>query len=507
MGVLGLVASPGFSTRLHAQQASAFNTPLQIPASLAGNIEDRTRHFALNLQRGSKSFLTDTTTPTLGINGDFLGPTLRFTKGEAVSIRIQNQTGEPTSLHWHGFHLPAKEDGGPYQQIENGGSWNPGFTVLQNAGTYWYHSHLLHNSGEQVYRGLAGMILVEDKVTDEAGQPLNLPSSYGVDDIPLIVQDRKFNTDGSFRYMADYEDSVTGMQGDTILVNGTIAPVFSPTTQLVRFRLLNAANARTFSFAFSDNRIFHQVASDGGLLEQPVALTELVLAPAERAEIVVDFSDGRDVTFLSLAKQPNFPDFQGALSEMMRKLNTEGFDILAIRPQANLDNSGQLPEFLTSITKLREADAINTRTIRLSMGFGTRSGDDAGPGRGARNGLGGGYGGGNFSINGRKMASSYINARIPIDTTEILEINNNSPMMHPFHIHNGQFQVLDRGGNPPPLNEQGWKDTIRVESGENLRLIMRFEDFADSESPYMYHCHILEHEDLGMMGQFLVVED
>jgi FtsP/CotA-like multicopper oxidase with cupredoxin domain len=195
------------------------------------------------------------------------------------------------------------------------------------------------------------------------------------------------------------------------------------------------------------------------------------------------------------------------MSEMMRDLNSQGFDILAIRPQGTLLDNGLVPENLVSIDKFSAADASNTRSFRLSMGSGQRSGEDRGPGRGARNGLGGGYGGGNHSISGRKMSANYVNARIPLGSIEIWELSNNSPMMHPFHVHNGQFQILDRGGQPPALNEQGWKDTVKVRSGEELRIIMGFSDFSDSENPYMFHCHILEHEDLGMMGQFLVVDE
>ncbi|HJO11765.1 MAG TPA: multicopper oxidase domain-containing protein, partial [Gammaproteobacteria bacterium] len=461
------------------------------------------RQFQLTLQQGASTFLPDTVTPTLGINGDFLGPTLHFRQGEEVAMSVQNLIGEASSLHWHGLRVPAIHDGGPFQQIENGATWTPGFRILQRAGTYWYHPHVFDKTGEQVYRGLAGLILVDD----EESQQLDLPSNYGIDDIPLIVQDRQFNEDGSFRYMADYRDLVMGSHGNVILVNGTINPIFTPSTKLVRFRLLNAANARTFTFAFSDGREFQQIASDGGLLENSVNLEELELAPGERAEILVDFSNNQNVTLVSLSRGPNFPVFIGAMSEMMRALNTEGFDLLAIHPQTTLADNGQSPDSLVGIEKFREEDAQNTRPIRLSMGYGQRSGEDRGPGIGARNGLGGGYGGGNHVINGRKMAVSFVNARIPLGSTEIWELSNNSPMMHPFHVHNGQFQILDRNGQPPPLNEQGWKDTVRVGSGEELRIIMRFDDYADNENPYMYHCHILEHEDLGMMGQFLVVDE
>lgn len=490
-----------FPSFVCAQSTMDSSNPLSIPPLEEGEVIEGVRHFRLNLQQGSSSFFPDTTTATFGINGNYLGPSLRLHRNEAVSMHVENQLGESTTLHWHGFHLPVSEDGGPHQVIANGNSWNPQFTVFQFAGTFWYHSHMLHTSGEQVYKGLAGLIIVEDEE-----EQLELPSSYGVDDIPLIVQDRRFNDDGSFQYLSAYEDSVIGMHGDTILVNGTRQPYFEASTRLVRFRLLNAANARTFTFAFSDGREFQQIASDGGLLQAPVTLTRLELACAERAEIVVDFSDGRDVKLLSLGRSPNFPDFPGAMSEMMRSLNAQQFEILSIRPQAQLQESAILPEQLASIYRLPEAASTNTRQFLLSMGSGMRSGDDRGPGRGTRNGNGGGHGGGNSSINGRRMDMDFINERIQFNTTEIWELSNNSPMMHPFHVHNGQFQILDRNGQQPAANEMGWKDTVKIGSGERVRIIMRFTDFIDEQNPYMYHCHILEHEDQGMMGQFLIVE-
>ncbi|MCB1671113.1 MAG: multicopper oxidase domain-containing protein [Gammaproteobacteria bacterium] len=504
LGLLATCGPGGWFRHARAQSItdrSAFSTPLQIPPLDSGNLADATRHYQLALQRGSREFLPGIRTATLGINGDYLGPTLLMQRGEQVAVAVHNQLDEASSLHWHGFHVPAREDGGPNQQIESGATWNPSFRVMQNGGTFWYHSHVLHRAGEQVYRGLAGMILVQDPDQSELG----LPTDYGIDDIPLIVQDRRFGDDGSFSYMSIYDDIVKGMHGDTLLVNGTWQPLFQPTTRLVRFRLLNAANARTFLFAFSDNREFYQIASDGGLLEAALPMNRLELAPAERAEILVDFSDGREVLLQSLPMPSGFPVFQGAMSRIMRSLNAQAFDVLRIIPAANLSGNLLLPNRLVSIARLSADQQMPVRQFRLSMGFGSRSGDDRGPGTGARTGLGGGHGGGHSVINGRRMEIGYINETIPLNSTEIWELSNNSPMPHPFHVHHGQFQVLDRNGQPPPANELGWKDTVRVGSGETVRIVMRFEDFADASNPYMYHCHILEHEDQGMMGQFLVV--
>lgn len=502
----GMLGSSGLGRlgRVIAQPVSElteFSNPLRIPALDAGTLQAQARRYELTLQHASREFLPGRSTETLGINGDYLGPTLLMRKDEQVALAVHNQLNEPSSLHWHGFHVPASEDGGPNQQIEPGATWNPSFKVMQNGGTFWYHSHVIHQAGEQVYKGLAGMIQVLDP--DEA--ELGLPSNYGVDDIPLIVQDRRFASDGNFGYLSLYDDMVKGVHGDTILVNGTLQPVFEPASRLVRFRLLNAANARTFTFAFSDNREFYQIASDGGLLNAPVPMSRLELAPAERAEILVDFSDGREVMLLSLPMQPNFPTFPGAMSRIMRSLNAQAFDILLIRPTASLAGDLILPQRLARVERLQADQGLPTREFRLSMGFGSRSGEDRGPGTGARNGLGGGHGGGHSAINGRMMDLAYINETVSLNSTEIWELTNNSPMTHPFHVHHGQFQVLDRNGEPPPANEMGWKDTVKVGSGELVRIVMRFEDFADGNNPYMYHCHILEHEDQGMMGQFVVV--
>ncbi len=483
-----------------SQHGGGDRNSLKIPPLYAGEPDSEARRFRLNLQSGETEFLPGQLTATYGINGSYLGPTLRFSRYERVAFAVSNSLQEETSLHWHGFHLPPTEDGGPHQPIGSGETWNPGFEVIQYGGTYWYHSHVMHKSGEQVYKGLAGMIIVDDEE-----HPADLPGEYGVDDIPLILQDRRFDGDGQFQYLNRYEDIVMGQMGDTILVNGSWRPQFRPSTRLVRFRLLNAANARTFRVALSDGRQFEMIAGDGGLLESPVPMTELSLAPAERAEIIVRFSPGESVNLVSLGREVQPVSFPGAMPRMLNQLNSEAFNLLALHCESNLEDRAPLPGALTEIYRLPESAASNTRTFRLNMGNGMRSGADRGPGDGPRNGTGGGAGGGNYAINGRAMDMNYINERVPLNTTEIWEVSNNSPMMHPFHIHNGQFQILDRAGSPPPAHEMGWKDTVQVKPGELLRLIMRFTDYTDENNPYMYHCHILEHEDRGMMGQFVLV--
>ena len=482
--------------------------PLWIPPLLPGDPRQGRRHYDLRLAPGSRRFLPGLSTPTLGINGDYLGPTLRMAAGDAVTMHVNNRMGEPTTLHWHGLHVPVIADGGPHQVINPGDTWEPGFSILQKGGTFWYHSHLLDYTGDQVYRGLAGMIIIDDEKTRQEG----LPGRYGVDDIPLVVQDRLFAPDGSFQYVRMHSDIMTGMFGDTILVNGTVSPFFTPETDKVRFRLLNGSNARTYTFAFSDGRPFSMIASDGGLLSAPVSLNGLELAPAERAEVVVDFSDGNPVDLVSLPMAADSSNNARGMMRNMHPMNSRGFDILAIRPQSRRDSSPALPAMLTEIRPMAESEAVVERRLVLSMAMGMGMGMGGGTGRGGpgaggmgRRGMGGGMMGGDFFINGEPMNMGVINQHVIMGDTEIWEIANDSMMMHPFHIHHGQFRILSRNGQRPPLQEMGYKDTVKVGPGETVRFIMKFENFSDARRPYMYHCHILEHEDNGMMGQFIVV--
>jgi FtsP/CotA-like multicopper oxidase with cupredoxin domain len=307
--------------------------------------------------------------------------------------------------------------------------------------------------------------------------------------------------------MSRYGDMMIGQHGDVMMVNGTVSPFFEATTDKVRLRILNGSNARLFHLAFNDGREFLQIASDGGLLEKPVPLRRLMLTPGERAEFLVDVSDGKPVILRSEPSDNHFPVFPGALSELMRAMHGESFDVLEIRPLANLERLPPAPGVLATLPAVSESMGVRTRRMRLNMGYGSRSGSGKGPGLGNRSGQGGGYGGGHFSINGRVMTMDYINERVKLGDTEIWEIFNDTPMVHPFHIHGNQFRVLDRNGAPPPAQETGYKDTVHVNARETVRVLVPFTDFADEMHTYMYHCHTLEHEDRGMMGQFLVTEN
>lgn len=503
-GAAGAMALPLIS---RAQTPGSFVNPLLIPPLEQGVLTPdegglMRRRFELNLQQGKTRFLPERDTNTLGINGSYLGPTLRVRRGDILDIQVNNRIGEDSVLHWHGMHVPPRCDGGPMQSIADQGSWNPVFDVRQQAATLWYHSHAMHKTGPQVYNGLAGMLIIDDDVSDA----LDLPSRYGIDDIPLILRDKRFDRDGQFEYKSRFIDSMIGQHGNVMMVNGTISPFFEASTDKLRLRLLNGSNARMYNLVFQDGREFLQIASDGGLLAKPVKLTRLLLMPGERAELVVDLSDGRPAVLRSQASQNHFPEFSGAFSQGMKQMHAEEFDIIELRPLAQLERLPPIPPALVTLPVVDARLATYTRRMALNMGYGSRGGSSQGPATGLRNGYGGGYGGGFFGINGRAMTMDYINERVPLGAIEIWEIINRTPMMHPFHIHGNPFRILDRNGAPPPAEESGFKDTVNVHPHETVRVLMAFKDFADDKAPFMYHCHMLEHEDLGMMGQFLVME-
>ena len=447
---------------------SADPKPLGIPESMAGEMRDGVRTYDLALQRGFSRFLDGVETRTLGINGPYLGPTLRMRAGETVQMHVTNRIGDSTTLHWHGFHLPASADGGPHQVIEDGATWSPRFVVKQRASMFWYHSHMVPRSGHQIYHGLAGLMYVDD----EDSARLELPSDYGVDDVPLVLQDRAFNPDGSLTYGV----SSRGMRGNVLLVNGTVRPYFAARTDKLRLRLLNGSNARFHTVGFADGRTFHHIDTDGGLLERPHETWRITLAPGERAQIVVDLDDGRPALLRTFAT-PSFGMMgeDGMMTPMTDSQLT--FHVLDIQPGAGRIRLPPLPERLISLDQPDPSRAVSLRRFVLHEGR---------------------------RINGKAMDMNRIDETVRVGTMEIWQIDNASMMSHPFHIHDVQFRILEGDGALPSPGEMGLKDTVVVPPNGRVRLLLSFADYADPDSPYMYHCHILEHEDAGMMGQFVV---
>lgn len=454
---------------------------LFVPPTLEGPV------ISLNAAPASHEFYGGTQTDTYGFNGSYLGPTLILHRGNRVQMHVSNQIGEPTTLHWHGMHVPAEDDGGPHSVIPSGTVWSPEFEVMDRATTFWYHPHLHEHTGEHVYRGLAGMIMVRD--AEEA--LLDLPRTYGVDDIPVVIQDRQFNAQRQFVYAAQ---GGPGQQGNTIVVNGTIDPVLTLKAGINRLRLLNGSNARVYRLGMSDNSTFHMIGSDGGLLEAPVPLQRLRLAPGERAEILVDLTGqaGGSLTLMSYSSElvqgePGGVTLPNQPPPPAGSIDGTDFAVMQIAVEAAGPTTVQtIPQALSTLEDLPESSADRVRPMRL---------DTAGPGPAAP-----------LAINGVVFNLNVINEVVELGDTEIWEIDNVRGGPHPFHIHDVQFRILDRGGNPPPPEEAGWKDVVLVYPGERVRFITQFLDFADPDTPYMYHCHLLGHEDAGMMGQFIVID-
>jgi FtsP/CotA-like multicopper oxidase with cupredoxin domain len=455
--------------RVDTTGSLGFEQRLRIPPQLEPRTGvDGRKVFELGLEEGESELLPGKTTSTWGVNGPYLGPTLRADRGDEVVMRVRNDLPEPTTLHWHGMHLPPAADGGPHQVIGVDETWEPRWRIDQPAATLWYHPHLMGETEEHVYRGVAGMFILDDP----AANALRLPETYGVDDIPVIVQDKRFETDGE---LSDSQGLISpiGQLGDTILVNGTADPFVEVETSRVRLRLLNASVARIYNFGFADGRKFELIATDGGLLAAPRTLDRIQLSPGERAEIVVALEPGEDVILRSSDPDlgsVSFPNgrFAGA---------DDRFDILELRAADELAESSPVPATLARPHDLGEPTHV--RRYELS---------------------------GSSSINGRGMDMERIDETVPVDQTEIWEVENTAGIPHSFHVHDTRFEVAEFAGGEPPPALGGLKDTILVSPGETTRLIMRFSDYTDPKMPYMFHCHLLEHEDRGMMGQFVVVD-
>jgi blue copper oxidase len=452
---------------LHAQ------TIVPIPPLLSGT------SFELTVQPGTHEFFPGIATNTIGYNGSHLGPTLELQAGQEVAMNVHNTLGVTTTVHWHGLHVAPADDGSPHTPILPGATWSPAFPVLNQAGTYWYHPHAHGMTMQQALLGAAGFIIVRD--AEEAA--LELPRTYGVDDVPLVFQFKTF--DAQKQIVLDDEAD------NTVLVNGVRNGVLTSPAQIVRYRLLNGSSHRYFRFGFADNRVLHAVAGDAGLLDAPVALTRLELAPGERMEILVDLGalEGQTLTLNSYGSQlpTGYPG--GAMMMMgggtTGPLDDTDFTVLTIAVGPP-----------TADAVIAIPAALKTNTPYATTGATTRSFNfSAQPMMSMTN----------FFINGQQFEPEIINFTTEQDRTEVWTVTNQTMMAHPLHIHGNPFYVLSIDGAAPPLHARGPKDVVTVPPmGGQVKLVTRYADFGDPELPYLYHCHIFSHEDGGMMGQFIV---
>ena len=443
----------------------SFTQPLAIPV-LAKSIVDAKgrKSFDLTAEDGTSHFIAGRATPTRGFNQSYLGPTLVANVGDHVVVHLHNALTEATSVHWHGMHLPAVDDGGPHQMVAPGATVSPSWTIKQDATTLWYHPHLMGTTEEQVADGMAGMFILHDA----AEEALPIPHTYGVDDIPVEVQDVRLDSQG---HLATDVHGFIGPIGNRILVNGTLGPYLDVTTTVVRLRLLNASAARVYRFGFSDDRAFSLIGTDGGLLSAPHSTDHIQLAPGERAEILVRVAPGERTVLRSTPPELGLERTVAGMNA-----GADSFDVLQLRASDQLATVGTIPASLVPVTSLPRPTAFRTFTLE------------------------------GHDINGESMDMNRIDAVVTVGTTERWTITNTQDEPHSFHVHDVDFQVKSVGGKSPPPELAGWKDTLYLRPHTAYVIVMTFADYTDATHPYMFHCHMLDHEDHGMMGQFVVVK-
>ena len=454
-----LCALPAAATRSATTRGSAaaaaaepFQSDLQVPPTLVPVSTTGTQDvYEMTIREGRAEIIPGTLTPVYGYDGVYPGPTIRAHKGRTTVIRQTNGLPFNQNVHLHGGIVPAASDGHPMQLIAPGGSFTYTYPNNQDAATLWYHDHAHGLSARTMFYGLAGMYIVEDDL--EAS--LELPK--GDFEVPLIIQDRSFNADGSLRYTENVDE---GFLGDTIVVNGTVSPRFAVKRALYRLRFLNASNARAYNLKLANGAPMVQIAGDGSLLEAPVSRGAVSLAPAERVDVLVDFSRVAAGTQVQLTNTLG----SGSTATVMR------FDVTGAKV-----SSGRVPGAM----RPREEISAPVQTRRWDLMFST-----SGTPR--------------WELSGLAFDMDRIDARPALGTTEHWLFVNQSHRLHPMHLHGVHFRVLDRSSGAVPAGERAWKDTVLVDIGETVIVQPRFAPYPGR---YVFHCHNLEHQERAMMLQ------
>ena len=463
---LKMGAITGAALALPLDRASAFGAyatvpPFRVPLRIPPVLQPVRRtadcdYYVMTMRRARVEILPRKTTTIWGFDGRFPGPTMKVKKGRPVVVRRINRLGVPANAHLHGGKVAPAHDGHPTDLIEPGDRRKYVYWNDQDSATLWYHDHAHHHTSRNNYMGLSGLYIIED---EEEERDLNLPR--GRFDIPLILQDRSFRRDGSFRF----RDRHNNVVGDTLLVNGRPTPYFKVANRKYRFRILNAANSRGYELALSSGEPLVQIASDGGFLATPHMAATIPLWPSERAEVVIDFSKyavGSQVVLVD-KRDPVDPAQQ---IPIMR------FDVEREEP-----DDSSIPSTLRQIERF--APGLPDRRFDLTINSNEL-----------------------WTIDHKPFNPRRIDARPRRGDTEIWEFRNLTSVTHPMHIHLVKFQILERSDLAISGGELGWKDTVRVDPSRNVRVAMRFERFTGR---YVFHCHNLAHENHSMMGQMKVV--
>lgn len=426
-------------------------------------------------------------------------PILRLRRGQKVRVHFENNLPEATIVHWHGLNIPQRMDGHPMYAIENGQRYVYEFEVGNRAGTYWFHPHPHERTSFQVYQGMAGLLLV----TDEEEERANLPT--GEQDLPLVIQDRSFDEHNQLRYIGNMRHNwMMGFSGERVLVNGSADYSRQVSRTAHRLRLFNGSNASLYHLRWSHGQAFTVLGTDGGLLEQARQQDSLTLGVGERVDVWVDFSGlaaGAQVQLLAESYTPSLENFTAsqegaALQDGARPIARF---LMSNAPATAVAPPGQLSVY-PALSRSEAVNGNSPRQVQISMRMGS------------------------FYLNNRVfggMQDVADDSRVKLGTTEVWEFANDArmgmgmggmmQMAHPMHVHNVQFTVQSRtsAGQPSALHrhlsagftDYGLKDVVVVLPGERVQVLMKFENHVGL---YLYHCHILEHEDLGMMQNYLV---
>lgn len=440
---------------LRAQGAPLTNPPLFVNQSKL----PRTVEVTLTAAPARMELVPGKPTEVWAYNGSVPGPTLDVREGDHVIIHFKNNLPEITTIHWHGLHIPANMDGSPFYPIPPGGTKDYIFTIDSGtAGTFWYHPHPDYRTGYQIEKGLYGAIVVHP-----AHDPLP-----AMRERLLILSDNRFRADGSVdisdpNSMAGKLDEENGREGDVMLVNGQRMPTIDIRSgEVQRWRVVNAGAARVYRLAIPGQTLT-QVGTDGGLFEHPAEEKDIVLANSERVEFLVRGA-GEPGTVTSLQTLP----YDRYVPQTRPADWNQARDLVALRYSMESPvPSVAIPQTLRVIPILDTSKVTVHRVLSLSQGL----------------------------INGRTMDMNRVDVRAKLGAIEIWTIENIVGMDHPFHLHGFQFQLLDRNGVPE--KDRRWKDTVNVPKHETVRFIVHFDQHPGK---WMFHCHILDHEDHGMMG-------
>ncbi len=429
--------------------------PLAVPPVLKPDKQTATDvWFTIESKEGETQFLPGAKTKTWGYNAPYLGQTMVVKTGQHVHVTLKNSLPELTTYHWHGMEVNGPiTDGSCHAPVYPGEEKQIEFTVDQPAALTWLHAHPCPSTAAQVWMGLAMGVVI----TDDNEAKLPIPKQYGVDEFPVVLQDRTFHENNQFDYRADYDKA--GIFGETPLINGVIKPYVDVTTQKVRLLFLGGSNRREWQLHFDDDLVMTQIAGDVSFLPHPVKMTKILVVPGERLQVIVDFSQYHDGDVVNLY--------------------TDDFKLIEFRIHDFKRDDSVLPDTLFTPVDPEVDPSLPVRKVTMDGGD---------------------------MMNGKKFSMKRIDMKQKVGQAEYWDVTNTNDkkwgMIHPFHVHGGHFLVVSRNGKAPYPNEHGYKETIPVGPGETVRLKVIFP----LTGIFMYHCHIIEHEDAGMMAQIEIYD-